>query len=92
MANYSIDFKLLLPRAKLLRIDVLPFLFLYAILATALYHYYDDAIYNLYLRLTIIATLFLQSTSLLIQVSHTSSDIGLRSRSPSFSTALFPVP
>lgn len=89
MANYSIDFKLLLPRAKLLRIDVLPFLFLYAILGTALYHYYDDAIYNLYLRLTIIATLFLQSTLLSIQVSHTSSVIGLRSRSPSSSTVPF---
>jgi hypothetical protein len=62
MANYSIEFKLLLPRAKLLRIDVLPFLFLYAILAYALYEYYDNAIYNLYLRLTIIATCFLQST------------------------------
>lgn len=82
MVNYSIDFKLLLPRAKLLRIDVLPFLFLYTILGTALYHYYDHTIYNLYLRLTIIGILFLQSTLLFIQVSRTSSDIGRRSRNP----------
>lgn len=76
MPNYSIHFQLLLPRAKLLRIDILPFLALYAALATALYQYYDDPNLNLYLRLAIIATAFLQSTSHHTQVSPTSSDTG----------------
>jgi hypothetical protein len=67
MPNYSIDFKLLLPRAKLLRLDILPFLFIYAILGYLLYDFYDDPLLNLYLRLSIIASCFLQCKLLLTQ-------------------------
>lgn len=63
MAHYSIHFSLLLPRFRLMRLDIFPFLVIYAVLAYFLYEHYEDPILNLYLRLTIIAACFLQSNA-----------------------------
>lgn len=60
--TYSINFQLLVPRLKLLRYDVLPFLIIYAILGYILHENYDDENLNLYFRLAIIGTAFLHCT------------------------------
>jgi hypothetical protein len=56
---YSISFALLVPRFKLLRLDVFPFIIIYALLGYLLYENYDDENLNLYFRLSIIGAAFL---------------------------------
>ena len=68
MTGYHIEFSLLLPRFKLLRLDIFPFLLTYVVLGYFLYEYYEDPNINLYLRLSIIATCFLQSNTTNTQV------------------------
>lgn len=60
MAHYSIHFTLLLPRYRVMRLDILPFLVIYGLLGYFLYEHYEDPILNLYLRLSIIAACLLQ--------------------------------
>jgi hypothetical protein len=60
MEHYFIAFTLLLPRPKILRLDILPFAILYLILGYYFYVYYDDPDISLYLKLTIIAICFIQ--------------------------------
>lgn len=63
MNSYAIDFQLLLPRPLALRLDILPFLLIYALLLALLYHHFDDPDLNLYLRLSIIAAAFIHCTA-----------------------------
>lgn len=67
MTKYSIGFKLLLPRWKIFRLDVLPFIIIYGLLGYYLYELYDHPILNLYLRLAIIGACFLQSRNFYIK-------------------------
>lgn len=57
--KYSISFDLLLPRLTLLRLDIFPYLILYAILAHQLYENFQDENMNLYIRLSFIGVGFL---------------------------------
>ena len=59
MDDYSIDFKLLKPRAFVFRLDVLPFIFLYSVLVYFLYTVEDVGNTLIYLRLVLIAVGFL---------------------------------
>lgn len=59
MDEYSIDFKLLRPRAFVFRLDVIPFIVLYSILVYLLYTMEDVGNTLIYLRLVLIAVGFL---------------------------------
>lgn len=71
MSHYSISFQLLLPKTILFRLDILPFLLAYTIMGYYLYEFYEDENLNLYLRLSLIGTAFLNCKSSSIKVSHT---------------------
>jgi hypothetical protein len=88
LMTYSIEFALLVHRAKPLRVDVLPFVLLYLGLGYLLYTHYDDDDLNLYFRLALIGVAFLNCTIHPTQPSPTSSVTGLKKCNPSSSTAV----
>ena len=61
--TYSIQFKLIVPRFVLFRIDLFPFLAIYTVLFYFLYENWDDPNLNLYFRLAIIGSAFLHCKS-----------------------------
>lgn len=63
MDEYSINFKLLEPRFFLFRLDVIPFLIIYSILAYCFYTFEDEGNTYIYLRLTLIAVGFFNCKS-----------------------------
>jgi len=88
---YSISFALLVPRFKLLRLDVFPFILIYGLLGYLLHENYDDESLNLYFRLAIIGAAFIHCTTIDTQHSHTYLGTGPRKRSPLFSTVHYLV-
>lgn len=62
--TYSISFALLVPKWKILRGDVLPFVVIYTILGYVFWAYEEDDDMNLYIRLTAIAAGFVHCNAL----------------------------